>query len=165
MEIEETENSGKCKRFRRWIKLVWKMKSMYLSGLVHIYDIATDVGVIIDWGQQAFAERRGGAHDVRGVNMMAFFVTSIVVFCLYRLVSAVFVYEFSGKFTRCCMQCFGDLEIYRAIYVSHKLKKQEPGNLQRLLQKLEVLFESTPQALYVTHYKNSKYLFVFFFSI
>eukprot|EP01083_Nonionella_stella_P005845 16873_1 len=41
---------GCCRRLLSWMKLVWKMKSIYLSALVHIYDIGTDVGIIVDWG-------------------------------------------------------------------------------------------------------------------
>ena len=32
-----------CKKIKEWYKLVYKLKSIYVSGLIHIYDIATGV--------------------------------------------------------------------------------------------------------------------------
>ncbi len=70
------------------------MKSIYLSALVHIYDIGTDIGIIVDWGTQAFAERADpDKHDVRELNMMGLFAASVFAFMLYRFISASFVYE------------------------------------------------------------------------
>merc|ERR1712173_96849 len=93
------------------------------------------------------AEKNGGPEkDVRGLNMMGLFATSIVAFFLYRFISAGFVYEFTGKLSRACIQ-FLDLEIYNAIYITHKLGRDEAGNLQRWLQKFEAIFESAPQSL------------------
>eukprot|EP01083_Nonionella_stella_P006082 17599_1 len=103
-----------CKRFAAWMSLVWKMKSIYLSALVHIYDIGTDVGIIVDWGTQMNKEIHGGPeHDVRGLDMRGLFGGAILAFFLYRFISAGFVYQFTGKFKRALIQWF-DLEIYRA---------------------------------------------------
>eukprot|EP01084_Bolivina_argentea_P150833 263354_1 len=149
MKIRESETESykhhKCKRILNWMKLVWKMKSIYLSAIVHIYDIGTDVGIIVDWGGQMIDERTNKV-DVRGLNMTGLFCGSIVAFFLYRFVSAGFVYEFTGKFGRACIQ-FLDFEIYNAIYITHKLGRDEAGNLQRWLQKFEAIFESAPQSL------------------
>ena len=38
---EEQRKKKTCSRITRWMSLVWKMKSIYLSALVHIYDIGT----------------------------------------------------------------------------------------------------------------------------
>eukprot|EP01084_Bolivina_argentea_P099215 178347_1 len=146
-DLQTVHKKHSCRRYLQWIKLVWKMKSIYLSALVHIYDIATDVGIIVDWGIQAFDEKNGGPKEnVRGLNMMGLFLSSIVAFFLYRFISAGFVFEFTGKFKRACIQFF-DLEIYNAIYITHKLGRDEAGNLQRWLQKFEAIFESAPQSL------------------
>eukprot|EP01083_Nonionella_stella_P018121 50662_1 len=135
---EEEKKCCNCKIFRSWITTVWKMKSIYLSALVHIYDIGTDVGIIVDWGLQMNQENNGGPkHDVRGIDMEGLFAASILAFFLYRFISAYFVYEFTGKLSRACIQWF-DLEIYRAIYITHTLEREEAGNLQRWLQKFEV---------------------------
>eukprot|EP01083_Nonionella_stella_P176857 619998_1 len=134
-----------CKRYTSWLSTVWKMKGIYLSALVHIYDIATDIGIIVNWGYQAFAEENDKT-DVRGINMMGLWASSMVAFLLYRFISAGFVYEFTGKLGRACVQ-FLDLEIYRAIYITHTLGREEAGNLQRWLQKFEAIFESALQSL------------------
>eukprot|EP01083_Nonionella_stella_P318673 1165992_1 len=146
-EAYEIQKKGGCKLILSWMKLVWKMKSIYLSALVHIYDIGTDVGIIVDWGLLANREFLGGPKDnVRGLDMRGLFGGSLLAFFLYRFISAGFVYQFTGKFSRACLQWF-DLEIYRAIYITHKLGRDEAGNLQRWLQKFEAIFESAPQAL------------------
>eukprot|EP01084_Bolivina_argentea_P067013 122137_1 len=145
---EDTVHQSCWRRYLMWFKLVYRMKSIYFSALVHIYDIATDVGIIVDWGAQMIKENRADhpSDDVRDVNMTGLFTTAVVAFFLYRFVSAGFVYEFTGKFGRACVQWL-DLEIYHAIYITHKLGRDEAGNLQRWLQKFEAIFESAPQAL------------------
>eukprot|EP01083_Nonionella_stella_P108949 317216_1 len=148
-EAYEIQKKGGCKLILSWMKLVWKMKSIYLSALVHIYDIATDVGIIVDWGTQMQRENDNpvlSKHNVRGLNMGGLFAGSLLAFFLYRFISAGFVYQFTGKFGRACIQWL-DLEIYRAIYITHKLERDEAGNLQRWLQKFEAIFESAPQSL------------------
>ena len=149
MEQTEENRLKPIQRITRWMSLVWRMKSIYLSALVHIYDIGTDVGIIVQWGYLAFDELEDkDQNNVRGVDMMGLFLGSLLFFWLYRVISAGFVYEFTGKFGRAFTQ-FWDLEIYHAIYITHKLGRDEAGNLQRWLQKFEAIFESAPQALYV----------------
>eukprot|EP01083_Nonionella_stella_P185300 675405_1 len=146
-ERADAEEVHGIKKYTSWVSLVWKMKSIYLSALVHIYDVCTDVGIIVQWMGAALEERKDyKENNVRGIDMMALFVFSIVAFFLYRFVSAGFVYEFTGKWKRACIQ-FLDLEIYHAIYITHKLGREEAGNLQRWLQKFEAIFESAPQSL------------------
>ena len=40
-ELVTVSKRKRVTRLAQWLKLVWKMKSIYLSALVHIYDIAT----------------------------------------------------------------------------------------------------------------------------
>ena len=104
---------------------------------------------MVEWGGLALDElddKQG--NNIRGVQMEALFLLALFVFFLYRFVSAYFVWEFTGKKKRAFVQ-FLDLEIYRAIYITHKLGRDEAGNLQRWLQKFEAIFESAPQSLYV----------------
>eukprot|EP01083_Nonionella_stella_P064183 167058_1 len=146
-ERSDAQQVRGIKKITSWFSLVWKMKSIYLSALVHIYDVCTDVGIIVQWMGDAIDERNNpDEHNVRGIDMMALFISSVVAFFLYRFVSAGFVYEFTGKWKRACIQ-FLDLEIYHAIYITHKLGREEAGNLQRWLQKFEAIFESAAQSL------------------
>eukprot|EP01083_Nonionella_stella_P161625 529675_1 len=85
---EEDKTKGKCHchcgRIFAWMKLVWTMKTIYLSALVHIYDIGTDVGIIVDWGLQMNREVHGGPEDdVRGLDMRGLFGGAILAFFLY----------------------------------------------------------------------------------
>eukprot|EP01083_Nonionella_stella_P148545 470394_1 len=147
-ERTDAEKMHGVKKFTSWISLVWRMKSIYLSALVHIYDVCTDVGIMVQWMGLAIEETRNKkANNVRGLDMMALVIASFVAFFLYRFVSAGFVYEFTGKWQRACIQ-FLDLEIYNAIYITHNLGREEAGNLQRWLQKFEAIFESAPQSLF-----------------
>eukprot|EP01084_Bolivina_argentea_P043987 80990_1 len=122
------------KRSISLISLFWKMKNIYINSLLHMCDIGTHLGILVYWGIQTVEERNGGDDkNVRGVNMMGLFVSSLVVFLLYSL-------------KRAYVQ-FLDLEIYNAIYVTHKLYREEEGTVQRWLQKTEAIFQSAPMAL------------------
>ena len=46
----EKNTTDSCLRtFRRWIKLTWSFKSLYLAIIPHIFDQATDVAVIYEY--------------------------------------------------------------------------------------------------------------------
>eukprot|EP01084_Bolivina_argentea_P216577 367893_1 len=155
------------KRIYWWLKTLWILKKIYLTSLLHIFDVATDVGIIVDWGYQAFAEKNGGDNKNLGeLDMMVMFLCSLVAWFLYRFISAGFVYEFTGKFKRAFIQ-FLDLEIYNAIYITHKLGREEAGNLQRLVAKFEATFEAAPMALLQLVYivKTSDYTTLIMLSI
>ena len=103
---------------------------------------------MVEWWQLARAEDASDANNVRGLNMYGLFITSVFFFFLYRFVSAYYVWEFTGKLSRGMVQ-FLDLEILRVIYTSHISGRDEPGALQRWIQKNEAIYESAPQSLYV----------------
>ena len=71
---------------------------------------------------------------------------SILSIFLYRIISAYMIYKLTNNKTRILTQLM-DLEIYRTILISYKLKLAEPGYIQTWLQKLEATFESLPQAI------------------
>eukprot|EP01084_Bolivina_argentea_P224906 380191_1 len=52
-EQKETDNNieelNKMGFVKLWFKLVWKMRSCYMSLVVHVFDVLTDILVIIQW--------------------------------------------------------------------------------------------------------------------
>ena len=65
---------------------------------------------------------------------------------MYRFISCWLVYRRTGEWYRFFSQFF-DLDFLRAIYISHKLKRDQISDLQSWFQKLEAIFESSPQAV------------------
>ena len=70
----------------------------------------------------------------------------LVAFLLYRFVSSYLVFKHTKKITRLFTQ-FLDLDLYYTIFIAHHLGRTEVCNLQRWLQKLEAIFESSPQSI------------------
>ena len=52
-QIKNGTNAINKKRdlFKLWIKTVWRMRSVYSSFLVHIFDVFTDLLIIFEWLQ------------------------------------------------------------------------------------------------------------------
>ena len=71
-----------------WWKTVWKMRSVYSSFLVHAFDIATDLIVIIEWLTEEDKEHVDS-------KLMAYFSISIIVF--HKIISsfAIWIVEIS----------------------------------------------------------------------
>ena len=77
--IHTTENYDNKKAF---LKAVWARKGIYGQILVHLYDTATDIGVLIQWGTLAYDE-----NDYESIDMHVMFWTSIGFLIFYRFVS------------------------------------------------------------------------------
>ena len=74
-----TYDSEKSKT--KWLSSVWKRKSIYAPVIVHIYDTATDIGVLLLWGQLAFDNDKNVDH----VDIQAFFYLGLSFLLLYRI--------------------------------------------------------------------------------
>ena len=74
-------DSNKSKK--EWLSSVWKRKSIYTPVIVHIYDTATDIGVLILWAQLAFDENKDV--NVTHVDIKAFFYLGLSFLLLYRI--------------------------------------------------------------------------------
>ena len=119
--------------------------------LLHIYDISTDIGVILEWYllayQQFNLKEDWALYDVYAhLNMTVLFIAALVALNLYRFISSFLLYIYTKKWCRFFSQFF-DLEIFRIIYINHRLHRVEPGNLHRFLSKIEAIFESSPQSV------------------
>eukprot|EP01084_Bolivina_argentea_P122178 216536_1 len=48
-ETEQFKSMGKIAFCKLWFKIVWKMRSVYCSLAVHVFDVLTDILVIVSW--------------------------------------------------------------------------------------------------------------------
>eukprot|EP01083_Nonionella_stella_P054409 143604_1 len=130
-----------AKLIKKWAKLIWIKKSVYISIIPHLFDQATDIGVI--WHYYAWT-LVPGAQESKNVNFQALFISSLAVIVMHKIISCSVIYALSESFLNVTLQMF-DLMMVKAVYLNYKLGTNEPGNSQRLLQLLEATFESGPQ--------------------
>eukprot|EP01083_Nonionella_stella_P273327 927103_1 len=144
------KNKGFCEL---WVKIVWKMRSVYSSLAVHSFDVLTDVLVIAQWMNE---------DDIDGDNVdpqvMAYSAIAVIVFS--RVLSAVAIFIKERDVIRSFLQLF-DLLIFQEIYESHhKIVSQFKNNqLQdkkhpiestlsfKYVRNMEAIFESVPEAV------------------
>eukprot|EP01083_Nonionella_stella_P142338 440215_1 len=128
----------------------WQIKTLYFQVLLHIFDISTDIGVLVEWyslcaQHDSFNDNSHIQYD--GVDMPFLFACGVIVFTAYRIMSTVFVYITTGKSIRIVSQLI-DLEIYRTIYIHHQVdRKDSTSFVFRLLSKLKIIFQTGPQAI------------------
>ena len=120
-------------RFGYWLWITYNMSGIYGLLLVHIWDMTTDAAVILKlWNK---GEKRDWKS--RPIAIEGLIAASICAILAYRIVSSVLVYRLTHSIGRFWLQML-DLEIYRTVWISFRLKLAEPGYIQTWLQKLEV---------------------------
>lgn len=97
-----------------WIKVVWKMRSVYGSLIVHIFDVFTDLVVIIEW----FSLEDGKSADVPHIDTHVMAINGLVVLGFHKLISVFVFWRKEGNVSRCILQFF-DLLVIQEIYVAH----------------------------------------------
>ena len=150
--VHKTENYDKKKDF---IYAIWSRKSIYGQILVHLYDTATDVGVLVEWGRLAYDDT-----DYESIDMYIMFWTSIGFILCYRILSSMLAAvqslvsdDFDDKsesmqYLSCCSDCclgIFDMYIIKTVWKSLKLGHEEPTPQQKASQLMESIFESLPQ--------------------
>eukprot|EP01083_Nonionella_stella_P126419 382626_1 len=149
-KIDNIKNKGFCEL---WVKIVWKMRSVYSSLAVHSFDVLTDVLVIIQWMNEP-----NTPDDHIDPRVMAYSAIAVIVFS--RVLSAVAIFIKERDLIRSFLQLF-DLLIFQEIYESHhkivsqfknkQLKdKQHPieSTLSfKYVRNMEAIFESVPEAV------------------
>lgn len=118
-------------------------RSMYFDILVHVFDTATDIGVLIDWYELAQNEENS---NLQGIDMYQLFYLSIAAIILYRCVSSFILYLMTRSWKKVLLQML-DLELFETILLNWKLNMRNPCDPQILLQKLEAVLESAPQSV------------------
>lgn len=106
----------KKKVFVSWIKLVWKLRSVYSSFIIHTFDITTDVIVIIAWWFEESGKNNEGTQNV-DTQLMA--QTSIAIIIFHKIMSSIAVWISEKSIIRALLQFF-DLLIFFEIYNAHK---------------------------------------------
>ena len=125
-----------CKHYlKKWMKLTWSKKRIYLSIIPHLFDQATDCGVIVTY--YGFV----GNDDIeKNVDVVYWFYLSILILIIHRVVSTYGVWLLTHNRLNILLQAF-DLLMLRAVYTSYKLNRDEPSTSQRYLGLLEATLE------------------------
>eukprot|EP01084_Bolivina_argentea_P020897 38818_1 len=134
---------------KTFLKAVWKKRGIYTQILVHIYDTATDLGVLIGWGILAYDN-----NDYESIDMLGLFWTAIGFIIAYRILSCVLSChaasedgaEFNEYLTNCCL-AICDIYIFRIVYEALQEDVKEPSARQKMIQLVESIFESLPQVV------------------
>ena len=134
---------SKKKIVKEWAKSVWKKKKIYLQLIPHLFDQATDFGVILEYW------RLRGQEEELNIETLNLFIVSIFVIITHRIISSLAVYQLTKNKLYILYQLF-DLLMIQCIWTNYQLDTDEPSNSQRYLQVLEAIFESAPQILIST---------------
>eukprot|EP01084_Bolivina_argentea_P132876 234483_1 len=142
-----------------WFKIVWKMRSVYCSMAVHIFDVLTDVLVIIGWFY--YPDETGD-----NINAKTMAICGIFILLFHKFVSVIVFWTKERSIIRCMLQFF-DLLIFQEIYLSHKKIINEFKNKAntddtdsnnesdaiettstfKFVRNVEAIFESIPQSV------------------
>ena len=134
-------NIGFGVKFFYWVWVTWNMSAIYGLLIIHIWDIGTDIAVMIKWYEDgSTAKPTKWLSDNGDIDLLALFALSILFILLYRIIASLMIYSLTKSPLRVLSQLIFDLEIYRTIFISFKLRLSEPGYIQTWLQKLEVLY-------------------------
>eukprot|EP01083_Nonionella_stella_P230093 813749_1 len=80
--------TGDYKNKKSFLTALWKKRGIYAAILVHLYDTATDIGVIIEWWALMQHEKKG-IHDYATIDMTVFVWCAISFLILYRVVTVI----------------------------------------------------------------------------
>ena len=114
-----------------WFKSIWTKKKIYFAALPHIFDQATDIGVILEY----YNEWRQPSNPNSLTNPMWFFFASVFFVCLQRIISSAVIYSLT-KSVKATLFQFMDVLLLKAIWVNYKLGLDAPCNPQRYIELL-----------------------------
>eukprot|EP01083_Nonionella_stella_P159356 519760_1 len=86
IHVKLTGEHSSIKSQSYW-KDVWNQRKIYTSIIVHVYDTATDFGVVYYWYTLMLDEQ--GGKDYTSVDMTVFFWTGITFLVVYRVVAFI----------------------------------------------------------------------------
>merc|ERR1719189_2554502 len=107
------------RRLQLWFKMVWKLRVCYMSLFVHLFDVLTDILVIVEWWRLEHIE---GDKDHVDTRLMA--ICAIVVLAVHKVVSTVAFFVKDQSYRRALLQ-FLDLVIFEEIWVTHRRVVEE----------------------------------------
>eukprot|EP01083_Nonionella_stella_P091646 256299_1 len=137
---------------KTFLSSIWKRRGIYGQILVHLYDTATDIGVLVQWYFLAQQEKSGG--NIESLDMNGLFWISIAFLILYRVISILIALASSRKARAGCSEllldiflAIIDMYIIKAVYQAIKGEAKEPTLRQKMIQLTEAVFESLPQVV------------------
>ena len=83
------KKKGENLSIRRFLLRVWKMRGIYTPLIIHIYDTATDIGVLYEWSRLARNEKEKGI-DYESLDMTTLFWVGIGFMIAYRSLLGLF---------------------------------------------------------------------------
>eukprot|EP01083_Nonionella_stella_P076748 209286_1 len=150
-------NISKMPFVKLWFKILWKMRTIYGSFFVHIFDVLTDILVITEWWN---LENVNGIDHIDS-RIMAQCGIAVLVF--HRVISSLAFWLKEKNILRCLLQLL-DLLIFQEIYVGHsalitQFRNQSISKTKhskdaidtstsfKTVRNLEATFESLPQSI------------------
>ena len=155
-----------------YFKVIWKMRSVYSSFIVHIFDIFTDYLIIIEWFELGQLETKTNDKNiVKHIDPTIMAYCSISVLIVHKITSIIAFWN-KEKSIRRCILVFFELLIFEEIYVSHsgivrrmstsqdkhdinnnnnkKASDIDTTTSFKYVRNLEAVFESIPQSVLQT---------------
>eukprot|EP01083_Nonionella_stella_P292757 995783_1 len=160
---EEYKSLSKMHFCKLWFKIVWKMRSVYGAFAVHMFDVLTDILIIIEWWHLKGNDPEGGRDGIAHIDARTMAISAIIVLLFHKCVSVIAFWAKEANAIRCILQFF-DLLIFEEIYTSHKKILVQFRNQSqskdahgsdgvdttssfKFVRNLEAIFESIPQAV------------------
>eukprot|EP01084_Bolivina_argentea_P121821 215901_1 len=138
-----------------FLKIIWSKRAIYGQILVHVYDTATDFGVLIEWYLLA-----NDGNNYNSIDMVALFWTAMGFLIMYRLLAAFIgcitgYNDYRNTDNKICIGCtccggwLGLLDVYiiKVVYDALYGDADEPTPRQKMIQLSEAIFESLPQVV------------------
>ena len=111
---EKEEPLTKSSIVKLWWKITLKMRTIYLSLFVHIFDFVTDLLVIGEW------YREENNNDVEHIDSKTMAYSSIAILIFYRIISSLAIFIISEKDCKQAMYQLFDVLLFFEIHESHK---------------------------------------------
>ena len=119
---------------KAWAKSVWRKKKIYGAVLPHIFDQATDIGVIAEyyaaWQQYEQGDSNIEEDDTRP---FWFFAASLGIVVFQRVVSTATIFHLTRSPLSALYQ-FLDVLLIKAVWVNYRLGLDKPCNPQRYIE-------------------------------
>ena len=142
---QQITTRGRRQRQEQTIFLrVWKYRSIYLSWIIHFSDVITDYLIIA----QYYIYSLNYNHYNNNVDYRLVTLASILTIVLNKIMSGYYIWKFTNSKINTLLNIF-DFYIFKEVYASHYSGNQT--DLFKFLQKIERVFESTPQFVIQTY--------------
>lgn len=118
-------NTSNKSLIKLYFKTIWDIKGIYGSGLVHIFDVFSDLLIIVEW----YSNNDDNSH--LRIKSETFADISIIVLIFHKIIGVLAFWSKERNIYRCILQLF-DVLIFQEIYICHAklLKKYHNVKLQ-----------------------------------